>query len=126
MRKYEDFLRPYLSVELAGEDYPLLIKLKGNDDCCLTGKLISMSIHNGRLVVDFHTGYIVPVDTIEGVEASIVAYYTGFGSYRAELAIDMKRVTFCEVKYLPEGCDYITCARGYYTRKYGVDYLKNK
>jgi hypothetical protein len=126
MRKYEDFLRPYLSVELAGEDYPLLIKLKGNDNCCLTGKLISMSIHNGKLVVDFHTGYIVPVDTIEGVEAEIVAYYAGFGSYRAELTIDMKKVTFCEVKYLPEGCDYITCARGYYTRKYGVDYLKHK
>ena len=117
-------MRPYLKVELKGEDYPLLIKLKGNDTSCLSAFLTKMSIKDTQMVVEFYTGYIDPVDTIDGVTAEIISYFSGFGSYRAQITLDMERVELCTVCYLPEGCDFIAVSRGYYERKYGVKYAR--
>lgn len=120
-RFYSDYLRPYLVLGINGEDFPMLIKLESDKESAATNELIHIWFVNGKAKVEFVTGYLEPVETIDGLRCTHhkVDFY---GRTHAHLEVDTKKVSGITVKHYAEGCDYINAMRYYYTQKYGVKY----
>lgn len=123
-RHYTDYLRPYLEIDLMDEPFPMYIKLVSDQRSASTDKFISMSTNaEGDLMLEFSTGYLCPVTTIEGLSARVLEY-TRFGDEKVGLVISRERPCHVQVKHMPEGCAYIEASRHHYHVKYGVEYSK--
>lgn len=124
---YSDYLRPYLEIDfLGGEPFPMYIKLVSDRTSSSTDKFMSMSTNaDGDLILEFNTGYLCPVTTIEGLSARVLEQ-TRFGDKRVGLIISRERPCSVQIKHMPEGCRYIEASRHHYTTKYGVKYSEEE
>lgn len=122
---YEDYLRPYLEIDFLGEEpFPMYIKLVSDRTSSSADNLMSIfTKSNGDLILEFKTGYLCPVTTIEGLSARVWEH-TQFGDMKVSLIISKKRPCSVQIKHMPEGCRYIEASRGHYATKYGVKYSK--
>jgi hypothetical protein len=119
---YEDYLRPYLEIKFMDEPFPMFIKLVNDRTSASAEQFMSMAISiDGDLMLEFNTGYLCPVTTIDGLSARVLEH-TRFGDKRVLLTISKERPCMARIKHLPEGCRYIDASRQHYAMKYGVKY----
>lgn len=119
---YEDYLRPYLEINLMDEPFPMYIKLVSDQASASADRFISMATsEDGDLVLGFNTGYLCPVTTIDGLSARVLEH-TRFGDKKVLLTISKERHCSVQIKHMPEGCRYIDASRQHYAMKYGVKY----
>ena len=124
MVKMIDFSRMYLVIELANEDFPMLIKLANQPmmSCTsLSSPLLDSKIKDGWITFGFNTHHLIPVNTIEGAIAKVKST-DNYGEKSCELSIDLDVLVSYRLEMLIDDSAYIRACRSYYKNKYDVTY----